>query len=77
MSDKYTVYGKPRCDYCDKAKAMLREQGKPVTYHDVMEDTAARAVLLEAIPNLKTVPQIFHGDHHVGGYTELVAYLAK
>lgn len=31
--------------------------------------------LKELVPGVKSVPQIFDEDHHVGGFTELKEYL--
>jgi glutaredoxin 3 len=39
---------------------------------DVTGDAAARAMLVERSNGQRTVPQIFVGDVHVGGYTDLV-----
>lgn len=71
----FTIYGKQDCPYCVHAKDHLDRVGKEYVYHDVMEDPNARSALLEAVPNVKTVPQIFDGDKHVGGYDDLKAYL--
>jgi len=33
--------------------------------------------LIEAVPNARSVPQIFVGEDYVGGYQDLVKYLQK
>jgi glutaredoxin 3 len=40
---------------------------------DVTGDDAARAALVERSGGQRTVPQIFVGDVHVGGFSDLVA----
>lgn len=68
-----TVYGSVKCVYCDEAKRLLDRVGRVYQYIDVHEDTGA-AELFRA-NGWRTVPQIFDGDHHIGGYQELTAYL--
>lgn len=67
----YTIYGRENCKFCDLAKELLEELGHEYEYNDVMKDTQQQAILLEKIPDVRTVPQIFLGDRHIGGYTEL------
>ncbi len=64
------VYTKHFCWYCGAAKRLL--EGKNVEYEeiDVSRDMRTRAWLRE-VSGQHTVPQIFVGDHSVGGYTEL------
>jgi len=71
----YTIYGKPNCSYCTKAKSLLEERGIAYAYHDIISDIEQRQILLNKLPNLETVPQIYDGEHHVGGYTELTTYI--
>lgn len=67
----YTVYGRPNCGYCDRAKALLEEKSLAFEYHDVMADLEQRQALLEKLPDVKLLPQIFLNGEHVGGFTEL------
>lgn len=69
----YRIYGKTDCIFCDKAKALLDENGLSYVYYDVMDDIEARQDLLEAIPEVRTVPQIFLDDEYIGGFDELNA----
>jgi glutaredoxin 3 len=67
-----TLYSTDYCGYCRAAKRFLDEKGIPVTEIDLSGDDAGREAL-RARTGRTTVPQIFVGDTHVGGYTDLVA----
>ena len=67
------LYTTTSCIYCRSAKAWLSAHGVPYTEVDVTDDDAARAALVERSGGQRTVPQIFVGDTHVGGYSDLVA----
>ncbi|HBZ71733.1 MAG TPA: thioredoxin-disulfide reductase [Deltaproteobacteria bacterium] len=66
------LYTKPTCPYCDRAKALLRSKGQTWTEIDIEADPARREEMIER-SRRKTVPQIFIGDRHVGGYDDLAA----
>jgi glutaredoxin 3 len=67
-----TVYYMPFCPYCSWAQQLL--DGKGVSYKliNVNEDTALRTEM-EDRSGRNTVPQIFIGDVHVGGFDDLSA----
>lgn len=71
------VYTTDYCGYCTRAKQLLAGKGVPYEEIDVSNDDALRADLVEKSNGQRTVPQIFIGDHHVGGYSDLVALEAK
>lgn len=73
MSAAVTIYTTSSCVFCLRAKEYLRSKGVPYEEVDVTGDEAARARLVERANGQRTVPQIFVGDVHVGGYTDLVA----
>lgn len=66
------VYSSPFCGYCSAAKRLL--DGKGVEYEDidVMFEPENRAEMI-ARSGRRTVPQIFIGDRHVGGFDDLHA----
>ncbi len=68
-----TVYSTPMCPYCARAKSLLTKKGVPYEDVDVMMDTKAREEMLAKSGGARTVPQIFIGDTHVGGFDELNA----
>ncbi len=64
------LYGTRFCPYCIAARALLRARN--ITYQDIAVDGDAQ--LREAVmarSGQPTVPQIWVGDVHVGGFTEL------
>ena len=68
-----TIYTTTSCVFCLRAKEYLRSKGVAYDEVDVTGDDAARAALVERANGQRTVPQIFVGGVHVGGYTDLVA----
>jgi glutaredoxin 3 len=68
-----TIYTTMSCVFCLRAKEYLRSRGVAYEEVDVTGDEAARARLVERANGRRTVPQIFVGEAHVGGYTDLVA----
>ncbi|PRY93034.1 glutaredoxin 3 [Hasllibacter halocynthiae] len=66
------IYTSPLCGYCHAAKRLLAAKGASFTEHDVSADPAARQAMTERAGR-RTVPQIFVGDTHVGGYDDLAA----
>lgn len=65
------VYTTDYCAYCEQAKALLTRKGVPFEEVDVSGDDEARLDLVKKSGGLRTVPQIFVGDVHVGGYDRL------
>ncbi len=62
------------CPYCVAAARFLREvKGVEVNEIDLSGDHAARVELMKRSGGKRTVPQIWIGDTHVGGYDELRA----
>jgi thioredoxin reductase (NADPH) len=64
------MYTKSWCPYCDRAKHLLREKGQSWTEIDVEAEPARRAEMIER-SGRSTVPQIWIGDRHVGGFDDL------
>jgi len=67
-----TVYSKPACPFCDKAKHLLENKGVDFEVVDISQDVDARDFLLGS--GLRSVPQIFKdGELFVdGGYQGLI-----
>ena len=74
--DRFTVFGRPGCGYCIRAKQVLEVRGLPMRYIDIYAEGISKADLEKTVGKpVETVPQIFHGQKYIGGYTELEAYL--
>jgi len=68
------VWSKDSCPFCDQAKALLAQRG--IAFEERRIGSGyTREQLLEAVPTARTVPQIFLGDQHIGGFTELKKHL--
>ncbi len=67
-----TLYTSAICGYCVAAKNFLKSKG--LAWNEVRIDTdpEARKKML-ATARRTSVPQIFIGDTHVGGYDDLMA----
>ena len=66
-----TMYATGWCPYCARARALFEHKG--VTWTELDTDDAARRTEMIERSGRRTVPQIFIGDHHVGGCDELYA----
>ena len=68
-----TMYTTATCPYCIQAERYLKAKGvTAITRIRVDLDPALRVAMMEKTGR-RTVPQIFIGDVHVGGYEDLVA----
>jgi glutaredoxin 3 len=68
-----TLYTANYCGYCRAAKALLERRGIPYREIDLSGDDAGRLDLVRRSGGQRTVPQIWIGERHVGGYTDLDA----
>lgn len=59
------------CPYCQMAQRLLDKKGVTVDKVRVDEEPERRREMIARAGGAVTVPQIFIGDHHVGGYREL------
>ena len=67
------MYTTGYCPYCTRAKQFLQAKGvAQIEEIRIDTDAVARIVMME-VTGRRTVPQIFIGATHVGGYDDLVA----
>lgn len=66
------IYSSAVCPYCVAAKNFLKSKGKTWTEVRIDQDPAQREKML-SLTRRTSVPQIFIGDTHVGGYDEMIA----
>ena len=70
-AQKITLFYRPNCIYCLKAKKFLDERS--LTYQEVnLSENEKAYKQLGKLMKRVTVPQIFIGDHHVGGHSDLI-----
>ena len=71
------MYTKMGCPFCNRARRLLTEKGVTIEEYDITMGGPKRAEMLARAPGSGTVPQIFIGDHHVGGSDDLAALDAR
>ncbi len=64
------VYGGRLCTYCTAAKRLLDSKGVPYQEILIDNDQTSREEM-EKLSGQTSVPQIFIGDTHVGGFDDL------
>jgi glutaredoxin 3 len=64
------IYSGNRCTYCNAAKRMLDNKGVEYIEINIDEDPAKREEMMERSKR-QTVPQIFIGETHVGGFDDM------
>jgi len=57
------------------AKNLLELKGIEFEERNTTLSEQTRAEFFDAVPDAKTLPQIFIGDEYIGGFTELQKYL--
>ena len=72
MAAAVTIYTTPWCGYCARAKALMTRKGVAYTEIDVEARRELREEMI-ARSGRRTVPQVFIGEHHVGGSDDLAA----
>jgi len=71
-----TMYSSKVCAFCAMAKKLLAVKGITPVEIDVSHDPQLLREMMERTGR-RTVPQIYIGDTHVGGYDDLVALERK
>jgi len=65
------MYTAAFCGYCAGAKSLLKKKG--VAYLEIrIDEEAGKREEMEQRAGRNSVPQIFIGDQHIGGFDELV-----
>ncbi len=69
---KVEIYTTQWCPYCSAAKSLLAQKG--VAYDEIdAEDPEVRSAMVQRANGRRTVPQIFIGETHVGGFDDMSA----
>lgn len=64
------------CPYCERARRLLNAKGAEFSEIDV-ESAPEKRAEMQSRSGKRSVPQIFIGDHHVGGSDDLAALEAQ
>lgn len=73
MSAKVLMYSTAVCPYCVRAESYLRAKGVADIDKVRVDLEPARRMEMMQKTGRRTVPQIYIGERHIGGYEDLVA----
>ena len=73
MSQKITMYSTGVCPFCQMAERLLRSKGIAAIDKIRVDLEPERRVEMMEKTGRRTVPQIYIGETHVGGFDELAA----
>ena len=68
---KVTIYTGNPCSFCEAAKALLKTKNVEIEELDIWKDLATAKEMLQRTNGARTIPQIFIGDHYIGGNDKL------
>ncbi|MFC6668902.1 GrxA family glutaredoxin [Marinobacterium aestuariivivens] len=76
--ERITIFGRDGCGYCRRAVELCESKALNYRYIDIHAEGISKADLEKTIGKpVLTVPQIFRGQQHVGGYTEFAREVAQ
>jgi glutaredoxin 3 len=67
------MYSTRVCPYCVMAEKLLQKKGVAQLEKILIDADPAQREAMMTRTGRRTVPQIYIGDHHVGGYDDLAA----
>jgi glutaredoxin 3 len=73
MTVHVVMYSTGTCPFCERAEALLKARGVSSIEKIRVDLEPARRDEMTTRTRRRTVPQIFIGDTHVGGYDDLSA----
>lgn len=68
-----TMYSTGTCPYCIRAEQLLQRKGVTALVKIRIDQNPAEMENMIARTGRRTVPQIYIGDTHVGGYDDMAA----
>ena len=68
-----TMYSGDPCPYCGAAKALLKSKNIEIEEFDIWKDATKAKEMLQRTNGKRTIPQMFIGDHYIGGNDDLQA----
>ena len=68
-----TVYSGPLCNFCEAAKRLLSRNNLSYKEIDISKEAGLRDEMIKKANGMRTIPQIFFDDQHIGGYDEVRA----
>mgnify|MGYP001464690472 CR=1 FL=1 len=71
----FKIYTKNNCNWCVRAKELLKKNN--IEYKEInIEESFEDKMVLKSL-RLKTVPQIWNEDLHLGGYLQLESWIGE
>ena len=70
-----TVFTREGCQYCVRAKGMLRDAG--IQFEELVLNRDYTEATLRAVSGMSTVPQVFINGDHIGGSEDLEQYMSR
>ena len=67
------MYSTSWCGFCERARGLLRRKGVEFSEIKLDETPEERETMMQRSGGRRSVPQIFIGERHIGGYDELAA----
>ena len=75
---RITIFGREGCGFCVRAKELCEIKQLDYRYIDIHKQGISKADLEKTVGKpVQTVPQVFCGQEHVGGFTELSTFLTE
>ncbi|TGN38194.1 GrxA family glutaredoxin [Marinobacter confluentis] len=76
--EQVTIFGRSSCGFCTRARQLCEINDLHYRYVDIEAEGISKSDLSQTIGKpVYTVPQIFVGQEHVGGFDHFSAYLAR
>jgi glutaredoxin 1 len=76
--DRVTIFGRSSCGFCVRAKELCEIKEIPFRYIDIIEENISKVDLEKTIGKpVETVPQIFVGKEHIGGFDQFSRYVEQ
>lgn len=76
--ERITIFGRAGCGYCTRAVQLCQSLALNYRYVDIHAEGISKQDLEKTIGKpVLTVPQIFSGQRHIGGYTEFAREVAQ
>ena len=76
--EQVTIYGRSGCGFCTRAVELCEVKNIPCRYVDIVAEGISKADLGEkAGKTVTTVPQVFVGEQHIGGFDEFSHYMKQ
>ena len=71
---KITIYSTQMCPFCVRAEEFLKNKGVTDANKIMVDnDPSQLEIMMSRTGGRRSVPQIFIGDTHIGGFDDLVA----